>query len=154
MAREFNDRLARAILIGDVLAGAVWTLYIIFKPKEAFAGLQGVDVKWLILVVGNILIIVLGLLLYSRLYFPRVKRLCLTVNRAIWGVGILLTAFPFALRQISVNVEQKTMDIDTSVVGAGVDSATIFITMVVGGYFMTRMYHRIAEQEVKLGVEL
>ncbi len=154
MARKFNDRLARVLTLAGVTAGGLYSLFIVLAPATAFSLLTSLDIRWLLFVVGNIGIVVIALLLYSRLYFPRVKRLCLTVNRAIWAIGILLTSFPFALRQIDVDADSKTLLVETSATTSGIDSGVVFITMVVGSHFMTKMYYDVISAERKLGQEL
>jgi len=150
---EFNKKLAAGITYSALFLGVCWASFIIYKPREALAFADNVDIKILLIFLGLGLIGFFGLTVYRIVHTPHPLRFILFFARTITFVGVLAALAPpslVALQSLRLKLGGDFV-VDISFGGAAYVSAVIFGITVFGLLGFSHYYFQIARYEKEHG---
>lgn len=92
-----RNTLAIIIFLAGLVLGTLWVVGAAIVPQRTLDTLDTIRVEVLLVVVGEFCIVLIGLLVYRIMYFPRPRRLVLQAFHAFLFFGLINTGAPFGL---------------------------------------------------------
>lgn len=146
--------LGLVILVAGVVLAMVWIIGVLAIPNKAVELIDGIPIKFLIIVLGDLIILALGVLVYVlRRCSPRAL-----AQRAfhffLW-VGLTSSFVPVGLSSLErITAGRTGEEAWFDIKFAGTSSAIIFIATGVITFCYARLHFEIARYEGERGVLL
>lgn len=150
MASDSKRGVAFAVILTGIIVGALGTYFLIVAPEQSFDFINTINIKLLLIITCDLLVLFVGLYIYNRIDVPSPRKVLYRIMRTIIVVGTALTGAPLGVAAIVKQLKILHGD-DVSFKGATHTAAFVFISMMLGLWLLYREYRNLAEFELKNG---
>lgn len=149
MASDPRRGIAFSFVLTGFVVGALGTYFLIVAPEQSFDFINTVNIKLILIITCDLLILFVGLFIYNRIDAPSPRKVLYRIMRTIIGVGTALTGAPIGVAAIIKQLKILHSD-DVSFQNVTYTAVVIFISMILLLWLFYREYRNLAEYELTL----
>lgn len=147
---SLNKSTGFTISIVGLLLFCALTVFLLIYPNEALVLIDIPSIKAFLLLVSALLIIAIGIAIYSHYYYPSTRRIILRVIHYLLFWGTVVGAGPLVMKFVEVKLDgfgpSGTLLFEPSAVGPS--SALVIIGVICAVVYLIPYYERLSSEEI------